>query len=292
MSFPSVAFFGLGAMGGGMAKHLLKNGFKVTGFDVYRPSIKSIIEAGGQEAATPKDASSEADIIILMVINASQVKEVLFKPDDGAVHGLRKNAAIVISSTVPPDFCDEVRRILDEEYGRQDVYLLDCPVSGGTPRAASGELSIFSSGPNEGLEKARPVLKALSAVLYTIPGGIGFGSKAKMCHQVLPEVEIALANEAMALAARAGLNMQEVFDAVQQSQGWSWINGNRIPHMLDGDQTIYSAIPNSQKDSVSSFRTMNDEFQVANSDRSQSSSTPRGRSHFRFSWSPLLSKYI
>ena len=57
--------------------------------------------------------------------------------------------------------------------------------------------------------------------------------------------------EAMALAAKSGLNTQEVYDAVQASDGWSWINGNRIPHMLEGDQTIYSAIPNSQKDSVS-----------------------------------------
>ncbi|WP_447387106.1 NAD(P)-binding domain-containing protein, partial [Streptococcus pseudopneumoniae] len=83
-------------------------------------------------------------------------------------------------------------------------------MSGGASGAAAGTLSIFSSGPVEGLSKAHPVLDSLSSRLYRIPGGIGFGSKAKMCHQVLPEVEIALANEAMALAARAGLNTKEV----------------------------------------------------------------------------------
>lgn len=250
MTLPSVGFFGLGAMGSGMAKHLLKQGFSISGFDVYQPSVDKVVEAGGKGASTPAEVAKASDVMVVMVTSSSQVSTVLFDGPNSAAHGLRQNAAIIVSSTVPPKFCDEVRARLDNEFKRPDVFLLDCPVSGGTPRAASGELSIFSSGPDEGLSKAHPVLKALSAVLYKIPGGIGFGSKAKMCHQVLPEVEIALANEAMALAARVGLNTQEVFDAVQASDGWSWINGNRIPHMLEGDKTIYSAVPNSQKDSV------------------------------------------
>lgn len=234
-----------------MSKHLLKEGFQVTGFDVYQPLVKRLVEAGGQGSSSPAEAAKAADVTVIMVTSAAQVEAVLFDGEGGAVNGLRPGAVIVISSTVPPQFCDEVRSRLDNEFTRPDVLLLDCPVSGGTPRAASGHLSIFSSGDDEGLRKADPVLRALSAVLYKIPGGIGFGSRAKMCHQVLPEIEIALANEAMALAARAGLNTQEVFDAIQASDGWSWINGNRIPHMLEGDKTIYSAVPNSQKDSVS-----------------------------------------
>ncbi|CAM1501032.1 Fc.00g101940.m01.CDS01 [Cosmosporella sp. VM-42] len=236
-------------MGGGMTKVLLKAGFEVIGFDVYQPSVEKLIQAGGRGATRPVDVGRNADVLILMVTNSSQIKTVLFDKDTGAVHELRKKAAVVVSSTVSPEFCDEVRQTLDEVYHRQDVFLLDCPVSGGASGAANGTLSIFSAGPSEGLAKAHPVFEALSSRLYTIPGGIGFGSKAKMCHQVLPEVEIALANEVMALAARAGLNTQEVYEAVQKSDGWSWINGNRIPHMLDGDKTIYSAVLNSQKDS-------------------------------------------
>lgn len=233
-----------------MAKHLLKEGFTVTGFDIFQPLVDKFADAGGIAGASPAEVAKSADVIVIMVNNSSQISSVLFDDKTGAVANLRESAAVIVSSTVPPSFCDEVRAKLDSEFKRPDVYLLDCPVSGGTPRAASGELSIFSSGPEAGLEKARPVLEALSAVLYTITGGIGAGSKAKMCHQIMPEVEIALANEAMALAALAGLNTQAVFDAVQASDGWSWINGNRIPHMLEGDQTIYSVIPNSQKDSV------------------------------------------
>lgn len=238
-----------------MARRLLKSGFSLTGYDICQPLVEKLERNGGRGAKTPADAALGAEILVLMVTNSEQVSTVLFEEVRGAVHSMMRNAAIVVSSTVSPKFCDEVRGRLDNDFQRPDLYLLDCPVSGGTTRAADGTLSIFSSGPEEGLTKAHPVLDCLSKILYKIPGGIGFGSKAKMCHQVLPEVEIALANEAMALAARAGLNTQEVYDEVQSGRGWSWINGDRIPHMLEADGTVYSAIPNSQKDSVRAHRT-------------------------------------
>ena len=250
MAQTTVGFFGLGAMGSGMTNVLLKAGFTVFGYDVYQPSMAKLTEIGGNAAASPCKAAEASDVVIIMVTSPSQVSSVLFDGPEGAVNGLKSGAVIIVSSTVPPRFCGELQERVATEFKRPDVFLLDCPVSGGAVRAASGELSIFSSGPADGLLKVDPVLKALSAVLYKIPGGIGFGSRAKMCHQVLPEVEIALANEVMALATKACLNTQEVYDSVQAAESWSWINGNRIPHMLEGDQTIYSAVPNSQKDSV------------------------------------------
>lgn len=235
-----------------MAKQLVAKGFPVSCYDIYPPSIEKLVQAGGQAAKSPADAARAADILVIMVVSSPQVSAVLFDKDTGAVHGLRQNAIIIITSTVPPDFCEGVRGRLHGEFGRRDVTLLDCPVSGGTTGAAAGTLTIFSSGPDDGLDKAQPVLKGMSTKLYRIPGGIGFGSKAKMCHQVPAEVQIALSNEVMAFAAKAGLNTQEAFDAVQASDGWSWINGNRILHMLEGDKRVYSALPNSLKDSVSS----------------------------------------
>lgn len=247
---PRVAFCGLGAMGGGMAKHLLNNEFEVTGFDIHAPFTQEIERAGGKAASSPAAASGQAEILLIMVTSSTQVTSVLFEENSGAIHSLPRSSVIIVSSTVPSEYYDEIRNRIDSEYNRPDVFLLDCPVSGGTPRAANGTLSIFSSGPGEGLKIAHPVLDCLSGTLYEIPGGIGFGSKAKMCHQVLPEVDIALCAEAFALSARAGLNTQKVFDAIQSSPGSSWIVGNRVPHMLEGDKTIYSAIINSQKDSV------------------------------------------
>ncbi|KAF2095714.1 hypothetical protein NA57DRAFT_59696 [Rhizodiscina lignyota] len=247
---PRVGFCGIGAMGGGMAMQLAKQNFIVKGFDIYKPFVDRLVAAGGKPAASPAEAAADAEVLVIMVTSHSQVTEVLFEKTTGAINTLPRDAIIIISSTVPPEYSNEVRGRLDNEYKRSDIHLLDCPVSGGTPRAAAGTLSIFSSGPEEGLKlpSAHAVLDAMSAKLYKIPGGIGNGSRAKMCHQVSAEVAIGLAPEVMALAARAGLNTQEVFDAVQASDGASWVNGNRIPHMLEGDNGIYSAVANSHKD--------------------------------------------
>ena len=234
-----------------MAKHLVKSGFSVTGFDVFKPAVKSFVDAGGKAAISPVETAKLADVLVIMVTSAAQISSALFDGDGAAVRGLKKDAVIVVTSTVPVDYCGEVRRRLDDEVGRTDVFLLDCPVSGGVVRAGDGTLSIFSSGTEEGLVKGHAVLDAMSGVLYKIPGGVGFGSRAKICHQVMAVIEVALVNEAMALAARAGLNTKEVFDCLQKSDSWSWMNENRISHMLEGDTSIYSALPNSIKDSVS-----------------------------------------
>ncbi|CAI0641592.1 unnamed protein product [Colletotrichum noveboracense] len=249
MAQPEVGFLGLGAMGGGMANQLVKKGFSVSCYDVYPPSVAKLVEAGARAAGSPAETARAAEVLVIMVVGPSQASSVLFDEETGAVHGLRRDSIVIITSTVPPEFCEELRYRLHEGFGRRDVTLLDCPVSGGTTGAAAGTLTIFSSGPDDCLDRARPVLEGMSTKLYRIPGGIGSGSKAKMCHQIPAEVQIALCNEIMAFAARSGLNTREVFDAIQNSDGWSWINGNRIPHMLDGDSGVYSALPNSLKDS-------------------------------------------
>ncbi|PYH93334.1 6-phosphogluconate dehydrogenase C-terminal domain-like protein, partial [Aspergillus ellipticus CBS 707.79] len=86
-------------------------------------------------------------------------------------------------------------------------------------------------------------------------GETGSGPNGKVCHQVVPEIAIALVAEIMILAVRAGLNTQEVYDFVQGGEGASWIMKNRIPHALEGDETVYSAMTNSQKTSSLVVRT-------------------------------------
>lgn len=274
-----------------MAKQLVTKGFPVSCYDIYPPSIEKLVQAGGKATTSPADAARAADMLVVMVVGPGQVSAVLFDKDTGAVHGLRQNAIIIITSTVPSEFYEEVQGRLHGEFGRRDVTLLDCPVSGGTTGAAAGTLTIFSSGPDDGLDKAQPVLKGMGTKLCRIPGGICFGSKAKMCHQVPPEVQIALSNEVMAFAAKAGLNTQATFDAVQASDGWSWVNGNRIPHMLEGDKSVYSAVPNSLKDSVSPPLLIRDSRADEIRPPSRSLSTIHGSWIIQFSSLPPLNKY-
>ncbi|KAF2165537.1 hypothetical protein M409DRAFT_67324 [Zasmidium cellare ATCC 36951] len=240
-SKPTLAFAGLGAMGGGMAKNLVKNGFTVYGYDVYQPLVDSFVEAGGKAAKTPKEAASQADFFISMVANAAQNSSLLFEGEDAVVKGLGKGKTFILCSTTPPSFLHELRKRLDEEFGRSDVKLLDCPVSGGTLRAADGTLSIFESGPEEDLNAAKDVLQTMSGNLYRM-GDISAGTKTKTVHQLVAATNIITACEAMGLAATVGLNTQAVFDHVNKSDGTSFFWENRVPHMLKNDWHPYSAL--------------------------------------------------
>ena len=247
---PSVAFAGLGAMGFGMAINLLKCGYQVTGYDVYQPTLDRFVTEGGKSANTPSKAAEHADFFICMVVNAEQAGNVLFDEHTGACLTLPNQATILMCSTVAPADIDGFKKDLGR-VRRTDLRLIDCPVSGGAARAANGTLSIFAAGQEADLVHANQILECMSSKLYNIPGGLGGGSKAKLIHQIFAGVNIAMASEAMGLAAAAGLNTQEAFDYLKKSDGNSWMFSNRVPHMLDPSLPPYSAINIIAKDVVS-----------------------------------------
>lgn len=234
-------------MGYGMAAHLLRARFPVTGYDVYEPSMLRLVseEGGAGSANTPREAARDVEVVLVMVANHTQATPLLFDEHTGAVGGLRKGAVIIICSTVAPAYIVEVERRL-KEAGRADVKLIGAPVSGGAVRAANGTLSVFSSGSDEALlaPHVQGILSCLSdkGKLYHVPGGLGGGSKAKLIHQIFAGVNIAMASEAMGLAARAGLDTRVAFEKLSERKGWSWMFANRVPHMLDPAMGRYSAI--------------------------------------------------
>lgn len=239
-SMPRVGFAGLGAMGGGMAKNLVREGFEVKGFDVYQPLVDSFVEAGGKAAKTPKEAAAKSDFFVSMVVNAAQTEGLLFDGEDAVLKGLAQGKTFIMCSTTPPEFLHQLRKRLDE-FGRPDVKLLDCPVSGGTIRAANGTLSIFASGPDEYLDEAEEVLQAMSANLYRM-GDISAGTKTKTIHQLLAATNIIAASEALGLSATVGLNTHKVADHINASDGASFMFENRASHMVNNDWHPYSAL--------------------------------------------------
>ena len=247
---PNIAFAGLGAMGFGMATNLLKCGYRVTGYDVYQPTLDKFVTEGGKSASAPSKAAEDVEFLVCMVVNAEQAGNVLFDENTGACLTLPNGATILICSTVAPADIDGFKRDVDR-VRRADLRLIDCPVSGGAARAANGTLSIFTAGHEADLVHANQILKCMSSKLYQIPGGLGGGSKAKLIHQIFAGVHIAMASEAMGLAAAAGLNTQEAFDYLKDSYGNSWMFSNRVPHMLDPSLPPYSAINIIAKDVVS-----------------------------------------
>jgi putative dehydrogenase len=233
----AVGVIGLGSMGIGVARTLLKKGFEVHAFDVRPEVLKAFAKEGGVPAKTPAEVGRNAAVIIILVVNADQTNDVLFGKD-GAVSTLAKGAVVIASSTVAPDFATDLGKRLEAK----GLLLIDAPVSGGAARAAKGELSIMGSGPKAAFRKADAVLKAIAAKVYELGEDAGTGSKVKMINQLLAGVHIAAAAEATALGIRAGADPKVIYEVISNSAGSSWMFQNRIPHVLEGDYTPLSAV--------------------------------------------------
>ncbi|KAK4251427.1 hypothetical protein C7999DRAFT_10860 [Corynascus novoguineensis] len=242
-SKPPIAFIGLGAMGFGMATHLVKQGYPVTGFDVWAPTLERFAAAGGLTASTPSAAVADKPFCVCMVATAQQAQSVLLDGPDAAVHALPQGAALLLCSTVPCDYVQSLDRQL-RALGRGDILLVDSPVSGGAARAADGTLSIMAGASDAALIQARPLLAELAdpAKLYIVQGGIGAGSNMKMVHQVLAACQILASSEAMGFAVRLGLDRARAQQAVLESDAWNWMFEHRSPRMLTQFQPIASAV--------------------------------------------------
>jgi len=234
---PRIAVIGLGSMGFGMATSLKRAGFEVTGCDVSADAVGRFVSEGGKGAKTPAEAAREADIVVSVVVNAAQTETILFGKN-GVAETLAKDAVFISSATMDPDVARRLAKQL-EATGR---HYLDAPISGGAQRAAQGELTILASGSPTAFAKARPALDAMAAKLYELGDAAGQGAAFKMINQLLAGVHIAAASEAIAFAARQGLDIRKVYDVITASAGNSWMFENRMPHVLDGDYAPRSAV--------------------------------------------------
>jgi 3-hydroxyisobutyrate dehydrogenase len=232
-----VAVVGLGSMGYGMATSLRRAGLEAIGCDVSADAVARFAAEGGHTAATPADATRDAEIVVSVVINAAQTEAILFGAD-GVAETLAEGAVFVSCATMDPDVARRLAARL-EATGR---HYLDAPISGGAQRAAQGELTILASGSVAAFAKARPALDAMAAKLYELGEEPGQGAAFKMINQLLAGVHIAAASEAIAFAVRQGLDLRKVYEVITASAGNSWMFENRVPHVLDGDYAPKSAV--------------------------------------------------
>lgn len=237
MGKTKIGVIGLGAMGLGMARSLVKGGFDVHGFDVSPDAAGALVSSGGTAAATPGAAAEGADVVFCVVVNADQVDAVLFGAD-GAAAVLPAGAVFAVCSTVPAAFAVDAAQRL----AQTGALYLDAPISGGAARAADGQLTVMASGSKAAFAAAGPALDAVAQTVYRLGDEPGAGSTMKMINQLLAGVHIAAATEAMALAARQGLDLPQVYDIIVKAAGNSWMFENRVPHILEGDYTPRSAV--------------------------------------------------
>ncbi len=234
-----VGVVGLGAMGLGMARSLRAAGFHVGVHDVRPDAAARFAAEGGTAYATAGDLAAEVDVLIGVVVNAAQVESVLFADGDhGVARRLRPGSVYVMCSTVDPAFSAG----LEGRLAESGVRYLDAPISGGAARAASGELTMMTSGSPEAYALAGPVLDAMSATVYRLGDRAGTGSKVKIVNQLLAGVHIAAAAEAMAFGIRAGVPAEALYEVITHSAGNSWMFENRMAHVLAGDYSPLSAV--------------------------------------------------
>ena len=233
----AVGVIGLGAMGMGVARSLLRKGFEVHACDVREAARQSIAGEGAIAHATPAALAARVDALIVLVVNAAQTETVLFG-EHGAAAALKPGSTVLASSTVAPEFAEK----LNERLSAMQLRHLDAPVSGGAVRAASGEMTIMASGAPETFATVEDVLAAIAIKVYRLGDAPGMGSKVKMINQLLAGVHIAAATEAMALGIRAGIEPNALYEVISNSAGASWMFQNRVPHILAGDYKPLSAV--------------------------------------------------
>lgn len=240
MAVQNVCVIGLGTMGMGAAKSCIRAGLNTYGGDISDKALQELKDAGAVKVSkTPKEFGAELDAVIVLVVNAAQVKSVLFGDEpDCLAASLKKGTPVMVSSTMAAADAKEIA----EKLAGYGLPMLDAPVSGGGVKANAGEMTVMASGAPETFEALKPVLDAVAGKVYNIGTEFGLGSSVKIVHQLLAGVHIAVAAEAMAMAKKAGIPLDIMYDVVTNAAGNSWMFENRMAHVLAGDYTPLSAV--------------------------------------------------
>jgi len=236
MIMKTIGFIGLGSMGLPMATNLLRRKFAVRGFDILPAAMNALEKHGGFRASSVKEVASGVEFLLLMVVNAEQAENILFR--EGGVDALAPGAMVVLMATCPPSAVEKIaERVL--AAGRR---FLDAPVSGGVVGATAATLTIMAAGPEEVFDTAKPVLQALGERIFYVGKRPGQGAMAKTVNQLLCGVHLAVAAEALSLASKAGVDLKAMLEIISESSAASWMLKDRGPRMLEDDPKITSVV--------------------------------------------------
>lgn len=222
-----IGFIGLGIMGKPMAKNLLKAGYELNICDINKDAVADVAAAGGTAYDTPKEAAAVSDIILTMLPNSPHVKTVI-EGKDGILEGMKPGTILVDMSSIDPNVSIE----LEKEVAKAGGEMLDAPVSGGEPKAADATLSFMCGGKQEVFDRVRPILEKMGASVVLV-GAIGSGNMTKLANQIIVAVNIAALSEALVLAAKSGVNPENVYKAVRGGLAGSTVMNAKAPMMLD-----------------------------------------------------------
>jgi 2-hydroxy-3-oxopropionate reductase len=219
----TVGFIGLGIMGKPMAKNLLKAGFPLVVFDLNRAAIEDLVKVGALPAGSSKEVAERAEVIITMLPDSPEVKEVILGKD-GVIQGVKLNSVVIDMSSINPLVTQEIARALKEK----GVKILDAPVSGGESGAIQGTLAIMVGGEDEVFGDCMEIFKAMGKNIVLV-GGIGAGGFAKLVNQMIVAINIAAVGESFSLGVKAGLDPKIIYEAIRGGLAGSQVLEAKAP---------------------------------------------------------------
>jgi len=230
MSLKRIGFVGLGQMGQGQARNLVKAGFEVAGYDIDAAAVARFADAGGRAAASPAAAAEGAELFIVLVFTAAQAEAVLFG-QGAAVAALAGGVPVVLHTTGAPEDAVRIAGRLEAD----GHPMLDCPVTGGKAGADAGTLTAIASGPEAAFAAAKPALEAMCARIVRVGDAAGQAATVKMINQLLVGVHAAATAEALTLAVKAGADPETVYEVITNGSGNSAIFTRLVPLFLARD---------------------------------------------------------
>lgn len=208
-----VGIIGIGDMGMGMAKNLIKDGFAVQGYDINSKRLAAFEEVGGKACASCAEVGIGADVVFIMVLNAQQAENAIFG-ENGLAENLQSETVVILTATIGKAPVEAIAARLLEEKG---VRMIDSGVSGGQFGAEAGTLTMMASGSRDVFDACQDVMQSVGQKIFYVGEAPGMGQVVKSCLQAMGAIVYAATFETLILGAAAGVDMQTLTDVVASS---------------------------------------------------------------------------
>lgn len=236
MSIGVVGVIGTGAMGLGVVRSLVRHGVPTLTRDVRDEADAGARALGATPMPSSAALAAAVDVTLVLVVDDVQVEDVLFGAQ-GAATAFRPGSVLVLSSTVDPLYV----AALAPRLRRDDVAIVDAPVSGGPSRAADGTMTMMVSGARDALERCAPLFSKLAGRVFVVGDRPGQAATFKIVNNLLAAANLAAGAEALALATCAGIDAKAALEVINASSGASWIVADRMERALEGDHGVRAA---------------------------------------------------
>ncbi len=245
----TIGFVGVGIMGKPMAKNLVDAGYEMVVYDINEEALNEVVEYGAVKGTSPKNVAENSDVIVTMLPNSPHVKEVVLG-ENGVIEGVEAGQTLIDMSSIAPLVSQEVA----EELEKKGVDMLDAPVSGGQEGAEAGTVAFMVGGKEDVFAEHKAILEVMGGSV-TLVGDVGAGETTKLANQVIVGINIAAVAEALSLGKKAGVDPENIFNAIKGGLAGSQCLEDKAPRMLEGEYDPGFKMKLHVKDLTNAFET-------------------------------------